>query len=74
MELPHSVETCNCTKKFNTNVKSELCNGKTLFICIFCDKIDEEVTEFHNRYDHLPTKQFKQTQSFSIDFINNLQT
>ena len=69
MEILESSKICTCNKKFNTNVKSELFNGKTSFICNYCDKIDEEVTEFHNRYDHLPTKQFKQKPQFSIDLI-----
>ena len=69
MEILEPSKICTCNKKFNTNVKSELFHGQTVYICITCNKRDEEVTEFHNRYDHLPTKQFKQKQYFSIDFI-----
>ena len=69
MELSDSIEICNCTKKFNTNVKSQTNKSKTIYLCTLCDKIDEEVTEFHSNFDHLPVRQFKTIQPLSIHAV-----
>ena len=69
MELSASVKFCNGTKKFNTNVKSQLNKGKTIYLCTLCDKLDEEVTEIHNNFDHLPVRQFKSVQPLSIHVV-----
>jgi len=69
MEILESSKICTCNKKFNTNVKSQLNRGKTIYLCILCDKFDEEVTEFHNNFDHLKPRQFKSVQPLSIHVV-----